>query len=421
MRMTTHRRLLIVFTLFALLVGSGARMASASLYHFYDGVSDPPPTFPSTGKPVAISSTQWAAQSFRASVSYSLTRVALWAQYSGNASDASTGLDPFVLLAIAAIPGAIAVGFLVWRGGRVEEVFLVHWSGVLVVHLSKTIKSATDRDILAGMLTTIQQFGREAFVEWKGRDIRRIDFGNQKIFLTRGLYSFLAVVVRGRKPGGLDSRTARTVAEFEGIFEGKLEEWDGALETLGGAEEILSEAMGQGGFARFTRWFIRSLRPPTRLPPSFHAHAQDGRRAKLSKQAGLRRLAGRLKQRRELNDIDENYQSLVATALEEVSEGRFTVCGFANIYLATVHHESSSQKNEAYWNAVLQLIRDVLQLWKWDPGSQAWVSERDESSSSRKSATELRGLEASKGDRAERPVLVAPVQAVNPLPRREEG
>ena len=173
---------------------------------------------------------------------------------------------------------------------------------------------------------------------------------------------------------------ARSVTEFEAIFEGKLEEWDGALETLGGAEELLSEALFQGGFIRFSKWLVRGFRPLRwRQTTPFPGPLQNRRRARASKEAGLRRLAVRLKQRRELNDLDENNQSMVATALEEVSEGRFSVCGFANIYLAMVHREVSSQKNDAWWSAVLQLIRDVLQLWKWDPESQAWVSERDES------------------------------------------
>ena len=338
-----------------------------------------------------------------------------------NAS-APPGFDPMGLLSVAAILGALAVFFLLRRGGRIEEVFLVHWSGVLIVHLSKTIKTATDRDILAGMLTTIQQFAREAFVEWRGRDIRRIDLGNQKIFLSRGSYTYLAAVVRGRKPGGLPSRMARSVTEFEAIFEGKLEEWDGALETLGGAEELLSEALFQGGFIRLSRWLVRGIRPRRwRQTTPFPGPLQNRRRARASKEAGLRRLAVRLKQRRELNDLDENNQSMVATALEEVSEGRFSVCGFANIYLAMVHREVSSQKNDAWWSAVLQLIRDVLQLWKWDPESQAWVSERDESVHAPRLAVDVRPSEGSIAPHSKQPVLVPPLHRLDTLPPLEDG
>src|SRR2546428_2430934 len=87
--MSADGRLLTGSALSLVLLTGGALPVSAALSHFYDGVSDPPPTFPSTGRAVAISSAQWAAQSFRASASYILTRVSVWAQYSGNASEAS--------------------------------------------------------------------------------------------------------------------------------------------------------------------------------------------------------------------------------------------------------------------------------------------------------------------------------------------
>lgn len=426
--MSTHRWLLTASALFVVLLTAGAATASAPVYHFHAGVSYRPPTYPSTGKGVAIDSAQWAAQSFHANASASLMHVAVWAStatfsvvVSADAS-APQEFDPIVLVAVAAGFGALVVAFLLWRGGKIEEVFLVHWSGVLIVHLSKTIKTATDRDILAGMLTTIQQFAREAFVEWRGRDIRRIDVGNQKIFLSRGSYSYLAAVVRGRKPGALALRMARSVAEFEGTFEGKLEEWDGVLETLGGAEELLSEALFQGGFIRFSKWLVRIFWPRhSRQTPSFPAQLQNRRRARVSREAGLRRIAVRLKQRRELNELDENNQSMVATALEEVSEGRFSVCGFANIYLAMVHREASSQKNDAWWSAVLQLIRDVLQFWKWDPDSQAWVSERDESPHPRRSPADLRLLRPSSAQYSRQPILVAPPHTLDTLPPREDG
>ncbi|HLQ42860.1 MAG TPA: choice-of-anchor R domain-containing protein [Thermoplasmata archaeon] len=658
--MSAHARLLLGSALFLVLLILVALTASASLYHFYDGVSDPPPTFPSTGKAVAISNAQWAAQSFQASASYFLTRVSLWAQYSSNVSEASmvevrsdagglpnmavpplgsntqfgsaaygwvnftpslpiqlvagqmywvvmrnasgvssigwnwwntradtyltpgqgfssaneggtwsaggigdftlrtfgyeettvslsiapdttevarggsarftvwfnntgteiaqqvwinitlpsgfafesdnassigglrtpgttdwtfwnvargshfyraiasinggvvagaflvvgvsldytdflglpragstaslsilvtagappgsAGVDLSAWLAVGGVLAALAVAFVIWRGGRIDEIFLVHWSGVLIVHLSKTIKSATDRDILAAMLTTIQQFAREAFVEWQGHDIRRIDLGGQKVFLRRGSYTYLAAVVRGRKPGSLASRMARSVVEFEGIFEPKLEEWDGALETLVGAEEMLADAMLHGGFVRFSRWVIRRLRPRGDRPPaSLASILQDRRRARASKHADLRKLAVRLKQRPELAEMDENYRSMVATALEEVSEGRFTVCGFANIYLATAHLDPSSPKNDAWWGTVLQMTRDVLHLWKWDGESQAWVSEHYEASHSRRSEADARASGAPNAPHARETLLPSRVRALDMLPLTKDG
>ena len=52
---------------------------SASLYQFYDGVSDPPPNYPAGGTGVAVFRNEWGAQSFVASGDYTLARVDLWA------------------------------------------------------------------------------------------------------------------------------------------------------------------------------------------------------------------------------------------------------------------------------------------------------------------------------------------------------
>src|SRR5437899_6936930 len=88
--MSAHARLLVGSALFIVVLTSVALTASASLYHFYDGVSDPPPTFPSTGKAVAVSSAHWAAHSFRASASSILTRVSSWSQYPSNVFESPT-------------------------------------------------------------------------------------------------------------------------------------------------------------------------------------------------------------------------------------------------------------------------------------------------------------------------------------------
>src|SRR2546425_12992878 len=119
--------------------------------------------------------------------------------------------------------------------------------------------------------------------------------------------------------------------------------------------------------------------------------------------------------------MDENYRSMDATELEDVSERRFTVCGFANICLATAHLDPSSPKNEAWWGAVLQLTRDVLHLWKWDPESQAWVSERYAPSQSRRSEADSRAPEASDAPRPRGTVLSSRVRTLDKLPPTEDG
>ncbi len=77
----------VVFLLALTLV---AGLAAASVYQFYDGVSDPPPSYPSGGNGVVVFSNSWAAQSFEASANYTLARVDLWATANGAANNSAT-------------------------------------------------------------------------------------------------------------------------------------------------------------------------------------------------------------------------------------------------------------------------------------------------------------------------------------------
>ncbi|HYV08875.1 MAG TPA: choice-of-anchor R domain-containing protein [Thermoplasmata archaeon] len=64
--------------------------ASAIAYQFYDGVSDPPPNYPTGGAGIDVFENQWGAQSFAASAAYVLAEVDLWAFTHGSTTDTST-------------------------------------------------------------------------------------------------------------------------------------------------------------------------------------------------------------------------------------------------------------------------------------------------------------------------------------------
>jgi len=64
--------------------------ASATAYQFYDGVSDPPPNYPTGGTGIDVFNNQWGAQSFAASAAYVLAEVDLWAFTHGSTTNTST-------------------------------------------------------------------------------------------------------------------------------------------------------------------------------------------------------------------------------------------------------------------------------------------------------------------------------------------
>ncbi len=67
-----------------------ASEASAAVYQFYDGVTDPPPAYPVGGDGIVLFTNSWGAQSFRADTNYTLARVDLWAMENGVANDSAT-------------------------------------------------------------------------------------------------------------------------------------------------------------------------------------------------------------------------------------------------------------------------------------------------------------------------------------------
>ena len=142
-------------------------------------------------------------------------------------------------LALAFLPPVVYIG----SRGKLEEVFLVGYSGILLAHLSNTMKAERDRDLLTGMLTAVQDFIRDSFVTSQEGELRRMDFGERTIHITRGAHSYLAAVVRGRAPLRLQGKMEETLAKLEKAFPESLlmQQVDGRI--LDGAGELLSKEL----------------------------------------------------------------------------------------------------------------------------------------------------------------------------------
>jgi len=146
----------------------------------------------------------------------------------------------FLALAVALV---VPIVFLAWTRGKLEEVFLVGYSGILLAHLSNTMKAERDRDLLTGMLTAVQDFIRDSFVTSKEGELRRMDFGERTIHICRGAHSYLAVVVRGRARLGLQRKMEETLQKLEKAFPESLvvARVDGRV--LDGAGELLGKEL----------------------------------------------------------------------------------------------------------------------------------------------------------------------------------
>ncbi len=136
--------------------------------------------------------------------------------------------------------GAIGVGVYVVRRARLDELYLMHDSGMLIRHWSRTNGVAHDSDILSGMLIVLQEFVRDTWKSHQDEDapLEQLRFGGQRVILARGAHSVLAAVVEGRYLNGLPKKLQRTVQEFERSNAERLADWNGNVDVFPSVDQI---------------------------------------------------------------------------------------------------------------------------------------------------------------------------------------
>ncbi len=99
---------------------------------------------------------------------------------------------------------------------RVEQVLLVHReTGVLLEHVTGPGAQAEGRDMVAGMLTAIQDFARDSFGVAQGESLETMQVGELNVWIEPGPRTLLAAVVRGHPPLHFRAELGRTVESIE--------------------------------------------------------------------------------------------------------------------------------------------------------------------------------------------------------------
>lgn len=91
---------------------------------------------------------------------------------------------------------------------RIEEVFLLTNGGLLITHASRTLIHPGDRDVLAAMMTVVQQFVRDAF-QGKAGAMQEVDMANLRVRLIRGEPVHPRGRLHGAPSGGVPLRRPR--------------------------------------------------------------------------------------------------------------------------------------------------------------------------------------------------------------------
>jgi hypothetical protein len=127
----------------------------------------------------------------------------------------------------------------------VQEVFVIHSSGILVSHVGRTETprpGAPDEDVMAGMLTAIMNFARVSFAE-ASHELKGFDLGSKKVVIERGGRIILAVVFLGREPVSIGDEMRAFISRAERKFGVLLDTWSGSMEEMGGIRAMTARLM----------------------------------------------------------------------------------------------------------------------------------------------------------------------------------
>jgi hypothetical protein len=160
--------------------------------------------------------------------------------------------DPAPWGTIALLLGAAGAGLvLVQRvllashpaGLRVQQLFLLHRSGMLLRHFSPRWLRGADPDILGAMLTVVPAY-LEKTVDPSAGPLRQIRFGGHEILFAGAASTILAAVVGKGDPAVFFREAPRFLADLERRSGIDLADWDGRPDRLEGVD---------GSFRTFTR------------------------------------------------------------------------------------------------------------------------------------------------------------------------
>jgi len=135
------------------------------------------------------------------------------------------------------------VVFLHTLAYRVEQLFLLHRSnGVVLRHLSAAGVATQDADMVAGMLTAIQDFVHDSFGN-DGEMLESFRVGELGVWIEQGPYAVVAAVVRGIPPVDFSTLLRTQVELIERDWRPELAHFDGDTAPFAEVDMYLAPCM----------------------------------------------------------------------------------------------------------------------------------------------------------------------------------
>lgn len=130
--------------------------------------------------------------------------------------------------------------------GDLEDVFLLHRSGLLLKHYTRRMRPNMDSDVLSGMLVAVQEFIKDSFRGEAG-SLDEIKFGDLRISLLEGKWTIMAGLVRGIATPDHAAQMKAALRDIEQRYEDLLIDWDGTMDRIPEVDRIMTRLV-EGGY-----------------------------------------------------------------------------------------------------------------------------------------------------------------------------
>ena len=158
------------------------------------------------------------------------------------ASSLYESLTPFMPFLEALRSGGLEY-LLVEHTPRIEGMYLLTDTGLLVKSVVRPESTSLDSDIFAGMLTTVNNFVADSLSrlhgETNGDSMHRLDYGDYSIMLEWRERTILVAIVTGKETEFLVDDMRDSLAEAERRCEGRLKTWEGDEMDTSSLEDLL--------------------------------------------------------------------------------------------------------------------------------------------------------------------------------------
>jgi outer membrane protein OmpA-like peptidoglycan-associated protein len=127
---------------------------------------------------------------------------------------------------------------------RVEQVFLIHReTGLVLSHVVAPTAASQDADMVAGLLSAIQQFARDSFTPEKTETLGNMTFEELQIRVVTGPGAVIAAAIRGHAPERYSFAMDEALEEIQRFYGSALINFKGDATPFRSAEDRLARLL----------------------------------------------------------------------------------------------------------------------------------------------------------------------------------